>query len=238
MASFLFSNKPRNKLLARMPGPDLVLLQRRLQPVALRHRQHLEYSNRKCQAAYFLERGFASVIAIGGKHRQAEAGMIGNEGMTGIASVLGVDRSAYDVVMQVDGEGQSIATEDLQSSIAESVSLAGFLRRYTYVFSAQSAHAALANADGRIEERVARWLLMAHDRNETREIAITHDVLALTLGVRRPGVTMALHELQTRGMVLTSRGHVEVVDRTALQETANGLYGAPEAEYERLIPAN
>jgi CRP-like cAMP-binding protein len=238
MAAQSLPNQPRNKLMARMSGSDLALLQRRLRPVALKFRQRLEVANRKVQNAYFLERGVASVIAVGGDRRQAEVGIIGCEGMTGVAIVLGIDRSPHDIVMQVEGEGQYIAAEDLQSAMAASASLAAFLRRYAHVFSVQAAHAALANAQGKIEERLARWLLMAQDRTDSREIALTHEFLAMMLGVRRPGVTMALHHLQSCGVIATARGSVSVVDREALEDAANGLYGAPEAEYERLIPAS
>lgn len=238
MTAVNLPNQPRNKLLARMPSADLALLQRQLRPVALKFRQRLESVNRRVPSAYFLERGVASVVAISGDRRQAEVGIIGCEGMTGICAVLGVDRSPHEIFMQVEGEGQSIATEELQTSMAASASLAAFLRRYVQAFFVQAAHAALANAQGKIEERLARWLLMAQDRTETRDIALTHEFLALMLGVRRPGVTMALHQLETRGLIATARGHVSVVDRDGLLHVANGLYGAPEAEYERLIPAN
>src|SRR5262249_34467429 len=102
-------------------------------------------------------------------------------------------------------------------------------------FGVQCNYTALANAHGTIEERCSRWLLMSHDRLETDKLLLTHDFLALMLGVRRAGVTIALGHLEGRGLISTARGAVTVVDRDGLEESANGLYGAPEAEFERLF---
>jgi CRP-like cAMP-binding protein len=107
-----------------------------------------------------------------------------------------------------------------------------------HVVSVQIAHTALANAQGKIEERLARWLLMAHDRFDTDDLPITHEFLSVMLGVRRAGVTLALHRLDSVGLISTARGCVTVLDRQGLQERANGLYGVPELEFERLFGAH
>jgi len=231
-------NLPRNKLLARMASSDYAALQPHLQPVELRFRQRLDTAGRRIKSAYFIERGLASVVAIGGgERRQSEVTVVGNEGMTGLPVLLGVDRSPHETFMQVEGAGQSIATEDLQNAMRASATLTSFMLRYAHICSIQMAHTALANAQGKLEERLARWLLMAHDRSGTDELELTHEFLALMLGVRRPGVTMALHQLEQRALVRTARGSVTVLDRAGLESCASGLYGIPEAEYERLIPA-
>jgi CRP-like cAMP-binding protein len=105
------------------------------------------------------------------------------------------------------------------------------------VFAVQSSYTALANAKGNIQERLARWLLMAQDRLNSDVLELTHEFLALMLGVRRAGVTIALGHFERRGMIEIARGAVTVNDRDGLQECANGLYGQPEAEFERLFPA-
>jgi len=127
----------------------------------------LESANRRIENADFVERGIASVVAIGtGDRQQAEMGLVGPEGMPGLAIVLGVERSPHDTFMQVDGTGQSITADNLRRAMAESPSLASYLLRYAHVFSIQAGHTALANAQGKVEKRLARWLLMAHDRLE------------------------------------------------------------------------
>jgi len=231
-------NEPRNLLLARMSGADLALLQPLLEPVALSFRQRLESANRLVKRAYFIERGLASVVAIGnGSRRQAEVAIVGREGITGVAVILGAERSPHDTFIQLEGSGQAIEANDLRRVMAESQSLSAFLLRYAHVYFVQAGHAALANAQGKIEERLARWLLMAHDRVDSDDLLLTHEFLAVMLGVRRAGVTTALHELESRGLISTKRGAISVCDRNGLEENANGLYGAPEAEFERLFPA-
>src|SRR5262249_39111293 len=131
---------------------------------------------------------------------------------------------------------QCISADDLRRAMAESGSLAAWLMRYAHVFAIQAGHTALANAHGKIEERLARWLLMAQDRVDGDELFLTHEFLAVMLGVRRAGVTTALHQLEAQALISTARGSVIVLDRAGLEESANGLYGVPETEFERLFP--
>lgn len=226
----------RNQLLNLLSEDDREALQPHLSPVALTFRQRLQGANRKITDIYFIERGLASVVAIGGgERRQAEVSMIGREGMTGCSVVFGVDRTPCDVFMQVAGSGQHITVENFQAAVPASSTLSKVLKLYTYVFNVQGHYTALANARGSIPERLARWLLMAHDRSETDRMLLTHEFLALMLGVRRAGVTTALKDFEVRGFVETARGCVTMIDRGGLEEEADGLYGVPEAEYERWL---
>jgi CRP-like cAMP-binding protein len=230
------SNRPRNGVLAVLSDADLALLQPHLERTPLKYRQQLHSANRQIKHIYFPEYGIASVVAIGGgDKRQAEVALIGREGMTGLPVVLGANRSPCDVFVQVEGEAQRIAADVLREAIRQSITLIECFLKFAHVFSVQSAFTALANAQGKIEERLARWLLMAQDRIESDELVMTHEFLALMLGVRRAGVTTALQHLERRGVVETSRGAVTVKERDGLQECANGFYGVPEAEYERLF---
>jgi CRP-like cAMP-binding protein len=188
---------------------------------------------------YFPESGLGSVVGFGGgESRQAEVAVVGREGMTGLPVVLGVGRSPCDIFMQVEGTGQRVSAEDLRAVMDQSATLLRCFLRFAHVFSVQSGYTALANARGKIEERLARWLLMAHDRIESDELVLTHEFLALMLGTRRAGVTVALGHFEAKGVIETARGAVTVLDRDGLEECANGLYGVPEAEFERLFPAS
>src|SRR5262249_39809956 len=133
------------------------------------------------------------------------------------------------------GAGQCITADDLREVLGKSATMHRCLLRFAHVFGVQSSYTALANAHGTIEERCSRWLLMSHDRLETDELLLTHDFLSLMLGVRRAGVTIALGHLEGRGLISTARGAVTIVDRDGLEESANGLYGVPEAEFERVF---
>ena len=231
------TNIQANRILNAMSPSDMALLQPHLGRVELKFRQRLQLANRPVTDLYFPESGIASVVAVGTKDRpQAEVALIGVEGMTGLPIVCGAGRSPCDVFMQVAGVGQSISVKSLLHVMDQSITMLKCFLRYAHVFAVQSGYTALANARGNVDERLARWLLMAHDRVETDDIGLTHEFIALMLGVRRAGVTVALQDLQRLGCVAVHRGSVTVLDRSRLHDAANGFYGIPEAEFDRLFP--
>ena len=235
----LVRNGLRNRLLGSLSRAELFELQPMLVPVKLRFRQRLQSANRTVKAAYFLDSGIASVVVIAnGSRSQAEVAVIGCEGFVGLPIIFGVGRSPCEVFIQVEGHGHCITSADLTEAMNQSESLRRALLRYAHVFTVQASYTALANAHGKIDERLARWLLMAQDRIASDELLLTHEFLALMLGVRRAGVTVALQHFETRGLITTARGSIVIKDRDGLEEGANGLYGAPEAEFERLFPAS
>jgi CRP-like cAMP-binding protein len=236
MATRAAPNEQRNHILAALSSSDLDILQPHLEPVPLGFRERLQSANRQVKNVYFLESGIASVVAIARRERQqAEVAIIGREGMTGLAVVHDADQSPCDIFIQVEGNGQRISADNLRAGMDESVTMLRCFLRFAHVFAVQSGYTALANAQGKIEERLARWLLMAHDRMERDTLELTHEFLALMLGTRRAGVTMALGHFEHNGVIKTARGAVTVKDREGLIECANGLYGVPEAEFERLF---
>jgi CRP-like cAMP-binding protein len=225
-----------NGLLASLRPSDVNLLEPLLEHVVLPFHMPLETAFHQVPHVYFPFSGVASVIAIS-KHerRQAEVGLMGCEGMTGIAIVLGADRSPCNVTMQVAGEGLRIKASDLQTAMVQSARLREAFIAFAHVFSIQSQHTALANAQGTIPERMARWLLMMHDRCKSDHLYLTHDLIAVMLGVRRSGITTALGALTSRGLIHRSRRDITILDRDGLERLADGLYGLPEDEYRRLI---
>jgi CRP-like cAMP-binding protein len=230
------TNVQRNRILGAMSNADLSLLQPHLEWTQLKFRQRLHSANRQIRNVYFPDSGIASVVAVsGGERRQAEVCLVGREGMTGLPVVHGADRSPCETFIQVEGQGQCISAPTLRGLLDQSITLLKCLLRYAHVFTVQSAHTALANARGNIEERLARWLLMTRDRIDSDNMLLTHEFIALMLGVRRAGVTGALGVFESRGLIAATRGCVTILDRDGLEETANGLYGSPEAEMERLF---
>jgi len=230
------SNVPGNRILNAMSNADLALLQPHLEKVPLKLRQRLQSSHRSITNVYFPDCGIASVVAVGGgERRQAEVAVIGREGMTGLPVVYGTDRSPCDIFMQVEGHGHCIGAQKLRQALDQSLTLFRCLLRYAHALSVQANYTALANARGCIEEKLARWLLMARDRLDCDEMILTHEFLALMLGVRRAGVSEALQAFEVKGLVQTARGSVTILDREGLEECANGLYGVPEADYERVL---
>lgn len=148
---------------------------------------------------------------------------------------MGADRSPHETYMQVAGAGRRISAARVQLAMSQSKSLQKVLPRHGFAFAVQTAQTALANGRHKIEERLARWLLMAHDRVDGDSLHLTREFLALMLGVRRSGVTVALNSLEKDGLIKTQRGGVLVVDRTGLEASANGAYGTSEAELRRCV---
>jgi len=223
-----------NRLLSRLSADDFALLARNLRAVDLPIRKQLENRNKRIDQVYFLERGFASVVAQS-SGRSIEVGMIGREGMTGLAVVLGTDRSINDTFIQGAGSGWKITSENLRQAMTQSPSLQAGWLLYAHAFGAQTTSTATANGRSRIEERLARWILMAVDRVESDELNLTHEFLSMMLGVRRPGVTIALHLLVRSRLIQVARGIIRVIDREGLEEISNGAYGVPEAEFQRVF---
>jgi CRP-like cAMP-binding protein len=228
------SASPRNGRLAALSARDLGLLAPHLRGVTLPLRQDLEKPNKRIDDVYFIDEGIASVVAVQ-KHERVEVGLIGCEGMSGTSVVLGDRRSPHSTYIQVAGSGQRVAVENLRRAMSASASLNGTLLRYVQAFMVQTAHTAIANARARLDQRLARWLLMAHDRVRGDTLPLTHEFLSLMLGVRRAGVTEALQLLASRGFIKSGRGEINVLNRRALERTAGELYGVPEAEMRRLM---
>jgi CRP-like cAMP-binding protein len=224
-----------NRLLASLSTDDFDLLEAHLQSVTLGMRKHLERPNRRIEAAYFPEGGFASVVAVQSNGKQVEVGLIGREGMTGLPIVFGDHRSPHATYIQASGMGQCIAATELRKAMQASPSLRDSLLKFAQAFGVQTTHTAVSNAQSRLDVRLARWLLMAHDRIGEDTLPLTHEFLSLMLAVRRPGVTEALRALQEQGLIAYGRGQITVKDRKGMERTAGKAYGVPEAEYRRLI---
>jgi CRP-like cAMP-binding protein len=125
----------------------------------------------------------------------------------------------------------------LLEAIHTSAPLRKLLMKYMQTLSTQTSYTALSNAVHHVDERLARWLLMCHDRVDGDEFALTHEFLSLMLAVRRPSVTTALHVLEGNGFIRSVRGYITILDRAALETFAADAYGRPEEEYRRLIGA-
>jgi CRP-like cAMP-binding protein len=224
-----------NRILAGLSPGDFALLQPDLEAVELPVRRQLELRNRAIENIYFIDSGLASMVVSAGAHHNIEVGIVGNEGMTGLSILLESERPAHETFIQTAGRGWRMPAEKLRLAMEQSPGLRRTLLRYASTLVAQMAYTALANGRYKIEERLARWLLMADDRAEGSTINLTHEFLALMLGARRAGVTNALSVFQKRGVLQMRRGVITIKDRAALEEAANGSYGVPEAEYRRLF---
>lgn len=227
----------RNRILQRLAQTDPELVRDGLTPVALPFRKSLQVVGAPIKDVYFVEHGIISVVAAanGRQRKPVEVGLIGHEGVTGIELILHDDRSQHDVYVQVAGEGYSLPAKSLMTAIGESQSFRRMMLRFAATFLIQVTETALANGNATIDARLARWLLMANDRMEVDSLPFTHEFLALMLGVRRAGITLAIQELARDGLIDNRRGRVSIIDRSGLVDRADGTYGRAHSEMQRLI---
>ena len=228
-------SRPRNRLLRAMTPEDYARLQPHLVPVHLPIQERLIGVNEPVRHLFFIESGMTSITSPGAEGR-VEVGIVGREGLVGASPVLlGADRVPHDHFIQIAGEGLRISAEALIEATNESASLRRLLLRYVQTEIVQVRQTTYINAILNIEARLARWLLMCLDRVDGNELPLKHEFLSMMLGVQRSGVTLALQMLEGAGRIRGRRMRIIVLDREGLEEVAGNGYGAPEAEYARLI---
>jgi CRP-like cAMP-binding protein len=148
--------------------------------------------------------------------------------LTGISAVLNSgDRVPHETYMQVAGSGRCLPAQHLRAAIEQSATLRESLLRYAHAFMAQTTQTALANGRNTIIERLAPWLLMVDDRIDGSDLPLTHDLLGVMLGTARPGVTLALQELERRGWIAHRRGRISILDRKGLAKVSGSAYVPP-----------
>jgi len=211
------------------------LLAPHLTRVPLQREQRLTEVGKRVDYVYFPEGGVASAVAIDGSSR-TEVGLIGQEGVVGISAILGDDVSQLEIYMQVDGTtALSIPLEELRRAMDAHAPLRLLLNQYASCFLLQVSYGLVASAQHLMEARLARWLLMCHDRIEGDEVPLTHEFMALMISAQRSGVTVTLHTLEGAGMIRSTRGLVTIRDREKLVDLAGDSYGIPEARYREMI---
>jgi CRP-like cAMP-binding protein len=175
--------------------------------------------------AYFPNRGLISLVVVMKDGRTAEAGIVGNEGFTGASAAVGLNWSTLQAVVQITGEGFRVGFGALQDTLESASHLRLMLSRYAVIHGMQVAQTAACNRLHNVEQRLARWLLMAQDGVESGSLPITHDFLATMLGTDRPTVSLAAGVLQRKKIIEYTRGAVKIVNRKKLEDSACECYG-------------
>jgi CRP-like cAMP-binding protein len=224
-----------NRLLRAMSADDFGILQPHLSEKAQKRGDVIIAPDAPIEHVHFPERGIASIVATSDDGRRLEVGLYGREGMSGTTLVLGSDRTPHEHFYQVEGSAVLVGADELSGAIERSRPLNRLLLRYVQAFQTQITYTALSNGTYTIEERLARWLLMCHDRVDGDELPLTHEFLGLMLGVRRSSVTVALQTLEGAQVISARRGQLHILDRSKLEDIAGDSYGRSEAEYVRLI---
>jgi CRP-like cAMP-binding protein len=223
-----------NRLIRLMDRDAQASLEPLCEPIQLALRETIHESGGPIEYVYFPEGGLHSIIAVGGSH-QIEVAHVGREGMTGLPVLSGVFWSTCRVIVQASGPSLRISADRFYRFLEDCPSAKGLMLRYQEAFSTQLAQTALANGIFNLEQRLARWMLMCYDRLDTDTLEITHEFISTMLGVRRAGVTSALHVLEGNQLIRSVRGLVTLRDRAGLERVAGHSYGIAEAAYDRLL---
>jgi CRP-like cAMP-binding protein len=222
-----------NCLLDGLPRKDRQRMLERCETVDLVFGGTLYEQDQPVQYVYFPLCGFISLVAIVGGGQNLEMGLLGNEGMLGVTLVLGVKDAPLRAVVQGAGTALRMSAGQFRRQLKDSPALLGRLNRYLYVFMAQLSQTAGCNRFHQVEPRLARWLLMTHDRAHADEFLLTHKFLAEMIGVQRSAVTIAAGVLKKRKLIRYSRGKITILSRNGLEEASCKCYEAEVEDYAR-----
>jgi len=195
----------------------------------------MEVQGQTVNRVYFPLECVASLIAIGHDGTRIETGLIGREGMTGFGIVEGDVQTPFELINQIEGLSLAASADVFEKALAAHPMLRCLALRFARTVAIQVSYTALANGRSGIRQRLARWLLMVQDRIDQNPFNLTHDYLAVMLGVRRSSVTDALHLLEGERLIRSNRSRVEIINRKGLKNVAGEIYGPAEHEYERLM---
>lgn len=200
------------------------MLRTHLEYVDLPRHTSLHEPNHTIEYAYFLNRGLVSLIVETQDGRTVEVGLVGNDGVAGIPSSVGLRKSPLREVIQIPGDGFRMGVRPLQRALESAPVLRALLNRYAVLQGLQISQTAACNRLHEVGPRLARWLLMVQDQMEAGPLAITHDFLATMLGTDRPSVTLAAGALQKKGAIEYTRGTVKIRNRAKLEGASCECY--------------
>lgn len=224
-----------NRLLAALPERDQRQILSNCEAVELQRSEVISEPGDRIRAAYFPTDSFVSLVTPPVDHSGLEVRLVGNEGMVGTPLILGVEVTQIRTFVQGAGPAWRLSSEEFGAALRQSHALEARLHLYLEVLMNQSAQLLTCTRFHLVEARLARWLLMTQDRAHSDHFHVTHEILALLLGVRRVGVTKAASALQARKLIRYHRGDVTVLDRAGLQGAACVCYAATEAMYAQLL---
>jgi len=207
----------------------------KLKAVKLNLGETLYEPEQKIDYIYFPTAGIISLLAMFEDGATVEAGVIGNEGVLGTPIALGAEATPHQAVVQAVGQALRMTAHDLKAEVQKDGALMKGILRYTNVMFTQVAQTAACNRVHSIEQRLARWLLLTHDRVSGNELELTQEFISHMLGVRRAGVSVAANDLKQSGLIDYRRGNVVVVDREGLERQCCSCYGIVKREYDRYL---
>ena len=231
-------DRPRNRLLAALPPESLVRLWPQLEAVELPLRKVLSAPGEPITTVYFPETGYVSMLAYLEKGDAIEVGVVGNEGVVGLPVLLGDNTDDCEAMVQNPGTALRMDAAAFRAELDRTPAFRTLLLRSALFQHRQVMRTAACNGRHHTDQRLARWLLIADDRAEGGQFAMTHEFLGMMLGVRRAGITVAAGQFQEAGLIHYERGRMEVTDRAGLEAAACECYGVARRALDHLFGSN
>jgi CRP-like cAMP-binding protein len=225
-----------NRLLAVLPVEEYNRLRPNLEPVSFDLGDVIYQSGGHIDYIYFLTDCIVSLIYTMENGMSAEIGVVGNEGVIGIALFMGGDTMPNRALVQSAGTAIRVKSRVLQDEFNRGGEFQHLLLRYTQALITQISQTAVCNRLHPVERQLSRWLLLSHDRLQTDELVMTHEMIANMLGTRREGVTIAAGKLQDAGLINYYRGRIKIIDRKGLEASVCECYKVVKDEFDRLLP--
>jgi CRP-like cAMP-binding protein len=225
----------KNLLLRALPKEELDRVLSYLKPVSFALGKVLYESGDKLDFVYFPTTAIISLLYVMENGTTAEIGVVGNDGVLGIALFMGGDTTPNRAIIQSAGNALKMTAKDLKAEFTLGGKFHNLLLRYTQALITQISQTAVCNRLHTVDQQLCRWLLLSHDRLSSDKLVMTHDLISNMLGVRREGVTLAAIKLAKKGIIKNVRGTITVLDRKALEEAVCECYEVVNTEYNRLL---
>ncbi len=226
----------RNHLLAALPHSDFDRLTPHLRLVSLSLGEALYESGVALRDVYFPVDSIVSLLNVMADGASAEIAVVGNDGVVGVSLFMGGESTPSRAVVQSAGHAYRLKAAILKAEFTRAGAMQHLLLRYTQALLTQMAQTAVCNRHHTLDQQLCRWLLLSLDRLPTSELAMTQDLIANMLGVRREGVNDAAGKLQAAGLIHYSRGHIVVLDRSGIEARTCECYAVVKKESDRLLP--
>ena len=225
----------KNHLLSELPEEEFKRILPHLQAVKLPLGRVLYESGDRLDFVYFPTTAIVSLLYVMENGSTAEIGVVGNDGILGIALFMGGNTTPNRAIIQSAGNGHKMKAKDLMEEFSRGGKFHNLLLRYTQALITQISQTAVCNRLHSVEEQLCRWLLLSHDRLQSDKLVMTHDLISNMLGVRREGVTMAARKLVKRKLMTNIRGTMTIIDRVGLEQACCECYEVVNIEYNRLL---
>jgi CRP-like cAMP-binding protein len=230
-----FTSPSGNQLLSRLPQDVYQRIQPHLQKIPLPFKHVLYKSQGPIDYVYFPVSGALSALTIMNDGSAIEVGTVGFEGAVGLTVLYGANISPNELIVQISGEGWRMESEKLKKSVSQEASLRELLQNYQTTFLMQVSQSVACNGLHQVQQRCARWLLETHDRVRDVVVPLTHEFLAIMLGVRRSTVSEILHPFQEEGLLKCGRGEITILDRQGLENASCECYRRVKDEFASLF---